>query len=70
MDGILIAFRFYRGAVRRPASRLAKLSRRVPNRYHFIRTHIAPPALESPMRTARYHILTAHRRKILQMENS
>ena len=31
MDGILIAFRLYRGAVRRPASRLAKLSRRVPN---------------------------------------
>ena len=31
MDGIRIAFRFYRGTVRRTASRLAKLSRRVSN---------------------------------------
>ena len=31
MDGIRIAFRFYRGTVRRPAGRLAKLFRRVQN---------------------------------------
>ena len=30
-DGIRIAFHFYRGTVRRPASRLAKLFRSVPN---------------------------------------
>ena len=39
--------------------------RTIPVWYYFVRAHFAPSALESPMRTARYHILTAHRRKIL-----